>query len=378
MASKVIKRTCGRIGEPEAFTVLDSHGIEPTADGVIYWHIVNLTPDMEKLKIIRSIEEAYKRWQSAFDLINPQGQVIQFMPTSDINQAHTLHMFINPRQRGRQVLQRVDGGTYEVNIRFPFDGNGGVLAYVVNGEPHVYYDEGENWGEMYKWQNDELHCSLLNVAIHEIGHTLDIGHSTDRDSIMYPTADGREELGQDDFDAIDHIWGGTKRSLAGSLEKQTFEDRLGLRLLGHAMRYYGIKEVQGEQSNELILEWIRNYAPYAIDDEEVAWCSIFLCSIAQDLGVEHPNSPTARSWLNVGEEIPWGQHDTGDIIVFWRESLDSWKGHVGIIVNSVGTPAGTVLVLGGNQNNMVNIRRYDLSRLLGVRRLKPQHNGDNT
>jgi hypothetical protein len=51
----------------------------------------------------------------------------------------------------------------------------------------------------------------------------------------------------------------------------------------------------------------------------------------------------------------------GDIVVFWREKKDSWKGHVGFYINETNTH---INVLGGNQNNMVCIKPYPKSRLL--------------
>ena len=54
----------------------------------------------------------------------------------------------------------------------------------------------------------------------------------------------------------------------------------------------------------------------------------------------------------------------GCIVVFWRESLDSWKGHVGFYV---GDDVDRVLILGGNQNNSVNISSYSKDKILGYR-----------
>jgi hypothetical protein len=49
--------------------------------------------------------------------------------------------------------------------------------------------------------------SFLGTAIHEIGHTLGLLHVSDRDSIMYPYADGQTTLGQTDIANIQTLYG---------------------------------------------------------------------------------------------------------------------------------------------------------------------------
>ena len=55
-------------------------------------------------------------------------------------------------------------------------------------------------------------------------------------------------------------------------------------------------------------------------------------------------------------------------MVYWRESISSWKGHVGIFLGF--SKDGTrVYTLGGNQGNAVSISAYSTTEVLDFRRL---------
>ena len=137
------------------------------------------------------------------------------------------------------------------------------------------------------------------------------------------------------------------------------------KLLKAALKYVGMKEVPGTKSNKSILKWIREYVPNAIDDSEVAWCSIFMNEIAKECGLEYTDKTLARSWLKVGYEVFTPQ--IGDVVIFWRKQLDSRWGHVGLYISE---DDKYIYVLGGNQSNAVNIKPYLKSRLLGYRKLR--------
>jgi uncharacterized protein (TIGR02594 family) len=130
-----------------------------------------------------------------------------------------------------------------------------------------------------------------------------------------------------------------------------------------AQRLRGLKEVQGRGSNPTLIDWGRDMdLQYPSDD--IPWCGLFVghC-IAATLPTEPlPNNPLgARNWQKFGKKTA---PSPGAILVFWRESKSSGKGHVGFYESE---DSDTYHVLGGNQNDMVNIARVPKARFLEAR-----------
>lgn len=132
-----------------------------------------------------------------------------------------------------------------------------------------------------------------------------------------------------------------------------------------AISYLGLQEVPGSKHNEFIVKMFKDIGQDWVDDDETAWCSCFVNWVCLKTGLKRSGKLDARSWLNIGEQTSYPRH--GDIVVFWRESIDSWKGHVGFFTGY--TSQGDIYCLGGNQQNEVNISVYPKNRLLGFRRL---------
>lgn len=132
-----------------------------------------------------------------------------------------------------------------------------------------------------------------------------------------------------------------------------------------ALAEYGIHSTPGADTTPRILEYLRVAGLSAdIKDDETAWCGTFASYCAATAGYTLPkDNAGARSWLNFGTATTTPR--LGDIVVFWRESPDSWKGHVAIYVTS---RDGSVWVLGGNQGGQVSIVALPTERVLGYRR----------
>jgi len=137
------------------------------------------------------------------------------------------------------------------------------------------------------------------------------------------------------------------------------------KMLQLASSYIGEQEISGAEHNQEILRWFKVIGHKWVKTDETAWCSCFINYIAHQCGIKGSGKLNARSWLKEGEEIKYPL--PGDVVIFWRESKESWKGHVGLFCGY--NKAGNIFVLGGNQGNEVNITLYNSSRLLGFRRL---------
>lgn len=135
-------------------------------------------------------------------------------------------------------------------------------------------------------------------------------------------------------------------------------------LIGIALSKYGTKEILGEKHNADIVKFAKEAGFPTVNDDETAWCSIFMNWVAYQGGMERSKRMDARSWLNIG--TPVLLPEMGDVVILKRGDA-SWQGHVGIFISQMGDD---VFVLGGNQSNMVNISSFKSVNVLGYRKLR--------
>ena len=137
-------------------------------------------------------------------------------------------------------------------------------------------------------------------------------------------------------------------------------------LIKIAASQLGQKEISGPEDNPTIVNYSKSIGIQWINDDETPWCSVFVGWCAQQAGLKFSTSALARSWMHIG--TPTSHPEPGDVVVFWRESKESSKGHVGFYVG-YSQDQSRIYCLGGNQGNQVSISAQSSERLLGFRRL---------
>ena len=139
-------------------------------------------------------------------------------------------------------------------------------------------------------------------------------------------------------------------------------------LLKIAFNELGTEEIVGGEDNPEVLKYANDVGIGGITSDEIAWCSTFVNWVAWKAGLQYSGKANARSWLNVGQKVT--APEPGDVVVFWRESPQSWKGHVGFFLGN-SDDQKRVYCLGGNQGNPVSVSAYRKETVLSFQRLAP-------
>ena len=153
----------------------------------------------------------------------------------------------------------------------------------------------------------------------------------------------------------------TKAAFAAYMEEKKEEPKW----MAVARMERGTKEYAGDADNPDVLKYLESVDTLSISaqrNDETPWCSAFANWCMEQADLKGTENAAARSWLNWGKEI--SDPEPGCVTVLWRGAPDGWKGHVGFFVKKTGQH---IYLLGGNQNDQVNIKRYGLNRLLGYR-----------
>lgn len=143
-----------------------------------------------------------------------------------------------------------------------------------------------------------------------------------------------------------------------------------------AERFVGeVKELPGKDSHPFI-QWCHLMSGLGNNaEDEVPWCSSFLNVLAWLLRLPRSKSAAARSWLAVGRIVELHEAKPGyDVVIFKRgtgvqpgPNVLHAPGHVAVFA---GLDGSMVHVIGGNQSNGVTRGVFDVTQVLGVRRLK--------
>ena len=117
----------------------------------------------------------------------------------------------------------------------------------------------------------------------------------------------------------------------------------------------GEKEVAGKKANPKILQYFKSSKFWGTDDSggANAWCASFISWVMKQHGYQPPpNAFRAKSWSGFGKTVTLPTY--GSIGIKSRKG----GGHVAFVVGK-SSDAKTLYMLGGNQDDEVNIRSYD-------------------
>ncbi len=120
----------------------------------------------------------------------------------------------------------------------------------------------------------------------------------------------------------------------------------------------------GSESNPRIVEYHQATSLRAQDDR-TAWCAAFVSWVLEQAGIHSTRSALAKSYLDWGSALDHPR--VGAITVLHRGSgapSSHGPGHVGFFLEDRGE---SIVLLGGNQGNHVNITSFSKSRLLAYR-----------
>lgn len=121
-----------------------------------------------------------------------------------------------------------------------------------------------------------------------------------------------------------------------------------------ARKEVGVKEFVGIADNPRIVEYHGTTSLRATEDE-IPWCSSFVNWVMVKAGYPGTKSAAARSWLKYGQRIT--EPVPGCIVVMTRNG----GGHVGFYES---TQHGHIRVLGGNQDDAVNVKPFRPNRII--------------
>ena len=128
--------------------------------------------------------------------------------------------------------------------------------------------------------------------------------------------------------------------------------------LGEVRRYIGEREIKGAKHNTLIVQMWADIKRSGIKDDETPWCAAYVGSVLECCGNKSTRFESAKSYLGWGAQLL--KPAVGYVAVFTRDG----GGHVGFVVGQ--NERGDLLVLGGNQSDAVNIRKFPCVWLLSL------------
>jgi len=128
--------------------------------------------------------------------------------------------------------------------------------------------------------------------------------------------------------------------------------------LAYARQQIGVREIKGPRHEPKIIAWAKRAGRWLgidVRDDETPWCGTFAAACVLHAGFDPPRiAVRAKAWASFGGPISLAatRPPLGAIAVFERKG----GGHVGFVAEVHSD--GSLGILGGNQGDAVNIRRF--------------------
>ena len=170
----------------------------------------------------------------------------------------------------------------------------------------------------------------------------------------------------DIFNNLDN-WNGGSGDAIADIEGNVLGISSFSSVLDGGLSQLGESAIAGPVNNQTIVNYF-NYTSWQPGTDDENWCSAYANYVTFNSVGSGSGLANARSWLDWGTAVT--QPRTGDIVVFWRVSPDSWQGHVGI-VHGEGAPGGIAIL-----NYLVGARRagsgaVELHRTISLHQILP-------
>lgn len=144
------------------------------------------------------------------------------------------------------------------------------------------------------------------------------------------------------------------------------------------------------ETNATFSGWIRGkikiflgYLPPTIATSTYAWCGYFIVTVLGVSGYQyHKQGEMARNWGGFGNQIVWQSQGIPEAAIVWinhgHDCKASSLNHVALANGSCTVqdffdkngklkPGASIDLLGGNQNNQVNVTTFSAAEICGVR-----------
>jgi uncharacterized protein (TIGR02594 family) len=132
------------------------------------------------------------------------------------------------------------------------------------------------------------------------------------------------------------------------------ENEIRLKIAKICFSLWKEKGIIGENNNSKIINFFKEIRFGGIKNDDTPWCAAFVSYVLLKAGLPFQNSLLARSYIDYKTERK-EKPDIFDIVIFSRGAKNGPFGHVGFYI---GEDKDTIHILGGNQNNEVNISSF--------------------